>query len=92
MEGPGLGRRGREARLLNPLVFVMAVGGERVSRYVGIPVHQKGLDGPCSPSLGALSIRRQIQCRPRRRLARGAHLSAVMARLYGPFIRGPVPD
>ncbi len=42
MEGPGLGRRGREARLLSPLVFVKAVGGEKVSQCGGSPSTRKG--------------------------------------------------
>ena len=42
MEGPRLGGRGREARLLSPLVFVKAVGGEKVSQCGGSPSTRKG--------------------------------------------------
>ena len=42
MEGPGLGRRGREARLLSPLVFVKVVRGEIVSQCGGSPSTRKG--------------------------------------------------
>ena len=42
MEGPGLGCRGREARLLIPLVFCEGdQGGESLPVW-GFPVHQKG--------------------------------------------------
>ena len=42
MEGPGLGRRGREANLLIPLGFVkVGRGGENLPVW-GFPVHQKG--------------------------------------------------
>ena len=89
MEGPGLGRRGREADLLIPLVFVKAVrGGENLPVW-GFPVHQKGSMALGAPCCGAHPIRRQVQCRPRSApCKRALHLSAVMAHLYGPSIRG----
>ena len=41
--GPGLRCRGREARLLIPLVFVMVGRGGRENLPAwGVPVHQKG--------------------------------------------------
>ena len=88
MEGPGLGRRGREADLLIPLVFVKAVrGGENLPVW-GFPVHQKGSMALGAPCCGAHPIRRQVQCRPRSApCKRALHLSAVMAHLYGPSIR-----
>ena len=59
MEGPGLGRRGREASLLIPLVFVtVGRGRERKSPGVGVPRPPKGRDGPRSPGLWAHPIRR----------------------------------
>ena len=41
MEGPGLGRRGREAGLLIPLVFVKMVRGRESLSVWGGPVHRK---------------------------------------------------
>ena len=79
---PGLGRRGREADLLIPLVFVKAVrGGENLPVW-GFPVHQKGSMALGAPCCGAHPIRRQVQCRPRSApCKRALHLSAVMAHL-----------
>ena len=89
MEGPGLGCRGREADLLIPLVFVKAVGGGENLPVWGFPVHQKGSMALGAPCCGAHPIRRQVQCRPRSApCKRALHLSAVMAHLYGPSIRG----
>ena len=84
MEGPGLGRRGREAGLLTPLVFVKAVGGGENLPVWGFPVHQKGSMALGAPGCGALSIRRQVQCRPRRAPCKRG---AASFGCYGPSLR-----
>ena len=55
MEGPGLGRREREAGLLIPLVFVKAVRGGESLPVWGFPVHQKGSMALGAPGCGGSS-------------------------------------
>ena len=87
MEGPGLGRRGREAGLLTPLVFVKAVGGEKISRCGGSPSTRRAR-WPLAPRVaGLFRFAGKFNAGHVGRPARGAlHLSAVMARLFGPSI------
>ena len=85
MEGPRLGGRGREASLLIPLVFLKAVrGGEKVSQCGGSPSTRKGSMALVAPRWGAHSIRRQVQCRPRRAPCKEG---AASFGCYGPSIR-----
>ena len=87
-EGPGLGCRGREAGLLIPLVFVKAVGGEKVSQCGGSPYTRRAR-WPLAPRVaGLIRFAGKFNAGHVVRPARGAlHLSAVMAHLYGPSIR-----
>ena len=58
-------------------------GGENLPVW-GFPVHQKGSMALGAPGCGALSIRRQVQCRPRRAPCKRG---AASFGCYGPSLR-----
>ncbi len=84
MEGPGLVSGGGRPACFSPLVFVKAVRGGESLPVWGFPVHQKGSMALGAPGCGALSIRRQVQCRPRRAPCKRG---AASFGCYGPSVR-----
>ena len=88
-EGAGDGRSGTRAQGTGgPPAHPTCVceggrGGECLPVW-GFPVHQKGSMALGAPGCGALSIRRQVQCRPRRAPCKRG---AASFGCYGPSLR-----
>ena len=88
-EGAGDGRSGTRAQGAGgPPAHPTCVceggrGGENLPVW-GFPVHQKGSMALGAPGCGALSIRRQVQCRPR---SAPCKRGAASFGCYGPSVR-----